>query len=91
MPIFWRPGARWVGGIVSAGVHLEANHLYAEPAEIIEDAVQSRLVDQFANEHCSGGDLLLLDAVEGVAELLVQSPINPDTESATAILFVLVM
>lgn len=49
------------------------------------------MVEAAATEHRSQRTFLLLDSFETVAEPLVQSPINPNAESATAVLAVLMM
>lgn len=76
---------------MSASIHLESEHRDTELAEMVEDAVESRLVEDATTEQRSRRNLLLLDSFETVAEVFVQPSLDPDAKAAAVRLCVLVL
>ncbi len=72
--------ARWVD--------LEPEHIDAQTAEQVENAMDLRLIEQRTAQHGSRRHVHLLDPGKALGEALVQPSLDPDTEAPRALMAV---
>lgn len=72
------------------GINLEPDDVDAKSAQVVEDTVQLRLVEEIAAQGRSVGSILLHDSIEILGKAFIEPSLDQDTEAPAASIVVII-